>query len=86
MSTRTSAQWRSNGEEIERLAKDRDDELEILERSFNRRVLQDLLMNQIIVPAVRNRSAEGSKITQSALVNDLTARQLAQIRPSRTTK
>ncbi len=35
-------------EEIERLAKDRDDELAILERSFSAR-LKDLLANQTIV-------------------------------------
>ena len=35
-------------EEIERLAKDRDDELAILERSFSQRVC-DLLLNQTIL-------------------------------------
>ena len=63
-------------EEIERLAKDRDDELEILERSFSTR-LKDLLMNQTIVSGPKQVS-EGAKITQT-VVNDLTARQLAQI-------
>ena len=63
-------------EEIERLAKDRDDELEILERSFSAR-LADLLMNQTIVSGPKQVS-EGTRITQS-VVNDLTVRQLAQI-------
>jgi DNA-directed RNA polymerase subunit beta len=63
-------------EEIERLAKDRDAELEILERSFSAR-LADLLMNQTIVSGPKQVS-EGSRITQS-LVNELTARQLGQI-------
>ncbi|NBP73411.1 MAG: DNA-directed RNA polymerase subunit beta, partial [Alphaproteobacteria bacterium] len=63
-------------EEIERLAKDRDDELVILERSFSTR-LKDLLVNQTIVSGPKQVS-EGSRVTQSIL-NELTARQLAQI-------
>jgi DNA-directed RNA polymerase subunit beta len=63
-------------EEIERLAKDRDDELEILERSFSAR-LQDLLLNQTIVSGPKQVS-EGSRVTQTVL-NELTTRQLAQI-------
>ena len=63
-------------EEIERLAKDRDDELVILERSFSAR-LKDLLANQTIVSGPKQVS-EGSRVTQ-AVLNDLTARQLAQI-------
>jgi DNA-directed RNA polymerase subunit beta len=63
-------------EEIERLAKDRDDELEILERSFSSR-LQDLLMNQTIVSGPKQVS-EGSRVTQTVM-NELSARQLAQI-------
>jgi DNA-directed RNA polymerase subunit beta len=63
-------------EEIERLAKDRDDELEILERSFSAR-LQDLLMNQTIVSGPKQVS-EGSRVTQTVL-NELTPRQMAQI-------
>jgi DNA-directed RNA polymerase subunit beta len=63
-------------EEIERLAKDRDDELEILERSFSTR-LKELLMSQTIVSGPKQVS-EGTKITQ-AVMNNLTVRQLAQI-------
>jgi DNA-directed RNA polymerase subunit beta len=63
-------------EEIERLAKDRDDELEILERSFSAR-LKDLLVNQTIVSAPKQVS-EGSRVTQ-AILNELSARQLAQV-------
>jgi DNA-directed RNA polymerase subunit beta len=63
-------------EEIERLAKDRDDELEILERSFSAR-LQDLLMNQTIVSGPKQVS-EGARVTQTVL-NELTPRQMAQI-------
>ena len=63
-------------EEIERLAKDRDDELVILERSFSAR-LKDMLANQTIVSGPKQVS-EGSRVTQ-AILNDLTARQLAQI-------
>ena len=63
-------------EEIERLAKDRDDELIILERSFSAR-LKDMLANQTIVSGPKQVN-EGSRVTQ-AILNDLTARQLAQI-------
>ena len=63
-------------EEIERLAKDRDDELIILERSFSAR-LKDMLANQTIVSGPKQVS-EGSRVTQ-AILNDLTARQLAQV-------
>ncbi|RZO34584.1 MAG: DNA-directed RNA polymerase subunit beta [Rhodospirillaceae bacterium] len=63
-------------EEIERLAKDRDDELVILERSFSAR-LKDMLANQTIVSGPKQVS-EGSRVTQ-AILNDLTARQLAQV-------
>ncbi|MEE2997262.1 MAG: DNA-directed RNA polymerase subunit beta [Pseudomonadota bacterium] len=63
-------------EEIERLAKDRDDELIILERSFSTR-LKDLIVNQTAVSGPKQVS-EGSRVTQ-AIVNDLTARQMAQI-------
>jgi len=44
-STRTSAPWRSNGKEIERLAKDRDDEQAILDRNVYSR-LAELLENR----------------------------------------
>ena len=63
-------------EEIERLAKDRDDELAILERSFSAR-LKDLLANQTIVSGPKQVS-EGSRVTQ-VILNELNARQLAQI-------
>ena len=63
-------------EEIERLAKDRDDELIILERSFSAR-LKDLLANQTIISGPK-QVQEGSRVTQ-AILNDLSARQLAQI-------
>ncbi len=63
-------------EEIERLAKDRDDELAILERSFSVR-LKDLLANQTILSGPKQVS-EGTRVTQ-AILNELSARQLAQI-------
>jgi DNA-directed RNA polymerase subunit beta len=63
-------------EEIERLAKDRGDELAILERSFSAR-LKDLMANQTIVSGPKQVS-EGSRVTQ-AILNELSARQLAQI-------
>ena len=63
-------------EEIEHLAKDRGDEFAILERSFAAR-LKELLSNQTIVSGPK-QVTEGSRITQSVL-NELTARQLAQI-------
>ena len=52
-------------EEIERLAKDRDDELVILERSFSAR-LKDMLANQTIVSGPKQVS-EGSRVTQAIL-------------------
>ncbi len=63
-------------EEIERLAKDRDDELAILERSYSAR-LKELLANQTIVSSPK-QVEEGARVTQ-AILNDLSARQLAQI-------
>ena len=63
-------------EEIERLAKDRDDEFAILERSFAAR-LKDLLINQTIVSGPKGVK-EGSRVTQ-AMFGEFTARQLAQI-------
>ena len=62
-------------EEIERLAKDRDDELAILERSFGQR-LTDLLINQIILSGPKG-AKESGRITQS-IVDDLTPRQMSQ--------
>ena len=63
-------------EDIERLAKDRDDELVILERSFSAR-LQELLVNQTILSGPKQLN-EGARASQANL-SDLTARQLAQI-------
>ncbi|MEC9022157.1 MAG: DNA-directed RNA polymerase subunit beta [Pseudomonadota bacterium] len=63
-------------EEIERLAKDRDDELAILERSFSQRVC-DLLLNQTIISGPKE-CKEGGRVTQSIL-DLLSARQLGQI-------
>tara|TARA_Y100001970_G_scaffold94944_1_gene119703 strand:- start:7617 stop:11783 length:4167 start_codon:yes stop_codon:yes gene_type:complete len=63
-------------EEIERLAKDRGDELVILERSFSAR-LKDLLTNQTVVSGPKQVS-DGSRITP-AILNDMTPRQMAQI-------
>jgi DNA-directed RNA polymerase subunit beta len=63
-------------EEIERLAKDRDDELVILERSFSAR-LKDLLMNQTIVSGPKQVTA-GGRVTPTVAA-ELSARQLAQI-------
>ena len=62
-------------EEIERLAKDRDDELAILERSFSAR-LHELLLNQTVVSGPKGAKA-GSRITQATL-GEYTVRQLAQ--------
>jgi DNA-directed RNA polymerase subunit beta len=62
-------------EEIERLAKDRDDELKILERSFSQN-LKDLLLNQTIVSGPKGAKADG-RITQSVL-DEYNPRQLAQ--------
>jgi DNA-directed RNA polymerase subunit beta len=63
-------------EEIERLAKDRDDELAILERSFAAR-LKDLLLNQTIVSGPKGLKG-GGRVTQATFA-DFTPRQLAQI-------
>ena len=62
-------------EEIERLAKDRDDELAILERSFAQS-LKDILANQTIVSGPKG-AKEGGRITQQVL-NEYNPRQLAQ--------
>ena len=61
-------------EEIERLAKDRDDELAILERSFSAR-LGALLEGHI---AVSGRVDAGEPVTKEAL-GDLTVRQMARV-------
>ncbi|MEK9685316.1 MAG: DNA-directed RNA polymerase subunit beta [Rhodospirillaceae bacterium] len=66
-------------EEIERLAKDRDDEMAILERSFGQR-LGDLLHNQIVVSGPKDIQ-EGIKLSKSVL-GQLSARQLARIEVS----
>jgi DNA-directed RNA polymerase subunit beta len=63
-------------EEIEHLAKDRDDELVILERSFATR-LKELLANQTVVSGPKNVDP-GSRVTQ-ALLAEHTPRRLAQI-------
>ena len=63
-------------EEIERLAKDRDDELSILERSYRAR-LRDLLEGQIVVSGPGGLAA-GTQITASVL-DGFSARQTAQI-------
>jgi len=63
-------------EEIERLAKDRDDELAILERSFSAR-LKELLLNQTIVSGPKGLKG-GGRVTQSTF-SEFTPRQLAQI-------
>ena len=63
-------------EEIERLAKDRDDELDILERSFAAR-LKDVLINQTVVSGPKTMKA-GVRVTQ-VLLDEYTARQIAQI-------
>src|SRR5690606_39253866 len=52
-------------DEIERLAKDRDDEKAILERSFYNQ-LKDLVMNQVSVAGPRQLKA-GTKITDKVL-------------------
>ena len=62
-------------EEIERLAKDRDDELKILERSFSQN-LKDLLLNQTIVTGPKGAKPD-ARITQSVL-DEYNPRQLAQ--------
>ena len=63
-------------EEIERLAKDRDDELAILERSYGVR-LRGMLANQTIVSGLKELK-EGGKVTQ-AVLDEFTPRLLAQI-------
>ena len=63
-------------EEIEHLAKDRDDELVILERSFAAR-LKELLANQTVVSGPKNVEP-GSRVTQTLLAEH-TPRRLAQI-------
>jgi DNA-directed RNA polymerase subunit beta len=63
-------------EEIELLAKDRDDELVILERSFGQR-LRDLLLNQTIVSGPKGIK-EGGRVTQSTF-DEFSPRQLSQI-------
>jgi DNA-directed RNA polymerase subunit beta len=63
-------------EEIEHLAKDRDDEYAILERSFLAR-LESLLLNQTIVSGPKGVK-EGSKVTPT-VISEYTTRQLAQI-------
>jgi DNA-directed RNA polymerase beta subunit len=63
-------------EEIEHLAKDRDDEFAILERSYLAR-LEALLLNQTIVSGPKGIK-EGSKVT-AAVISEYTTRQLAQI-------
>jgi DNA-directed RNA polymerase subunit beta len=62
-------------EEIELLAKDRDDELVILERSFGQR-LNELLLNQTIVSGPKG-AKEGGRVTQVVL-GELSPRQLSQ--------
>jgi DNA-directed RNA polymerase subunit beta len=62
--------------EIERLAKDRDDERAILERSFQQR-LKDLLLGRRIEGGPKSVTV-GSKVTEELLEN-LTAGQMAQI-------
>ncbi|MEQ9349198.1 MAG: DNA-directed RNA polymerase subunit beta, partial [Alphaproteobacteria bacterium] len=62
--------------EIERLAKDRDDEKEILERSFSAR-LKELLLNQTSVSGPKGMET-GGRITESVLA-DLTHGQWRQI-------
>ncbi len=62
-------------EEIELLAKDRDDEFAILERSFGQR-LKDLLVNQTVVNGPKG-AKEGSRLTLNVL-GEYSSRQLAQ--------
>ena len=62
-------------EEIERLAKDHDDERAILERSYRAR-LRDLLSGQKVVSGPDGEKA-GSRVTQ-AVLEKYSARQLAQ--------
>jgi len=62
-------------EEIERLAKDRDDELTILERSYEQNLI-DLLLNQTVVNGPKDITG-GTRITQQ-VVSEYNPRQLAQ--------
>ncbi len=62
-------------QEIERLAKDRDDELAILERSYLAR-LRDLLADCVIVGGSKKLAA-GTRLTR-AVLDGFTARQLGQ--------
>ena len=62
--------------EIERLAKDRDDEKVILERSFYGR-LRDLLMNQIVTSGPKDMKS-GTRLTEKAM-SDFTPGQWRQI-------
>ena len=62
-------------EEIERLAKDRDDELTILERSYEQNLI-DLLLNQTVLDGPKNIK-EGTRLSQQ-VVGEFNPRQLAQ--------
>ena len=62
--------------EIERLAKDRDDEIAILERSFHSRI-RERLLNKKIVSGPKGLT-EGTKVTEEIL-EKLTAGQMLQI-------
>ncbi len=64
-STRTSALWRSSGEEIERLAKDRDDEQAILDRNVYSR-LAELLENRQGIAGPKGFKKD-TKITRAVL-------------------
>ena len=63
-------------EEIERLVKDRNDELAILERSYDQG-LKELLLNQTVVTGPKDLKS-GTKLTQQ-VINGFNPRQLAQI-------
>ena len=62
-------------EEIERLVKDRNDELAILERSYDQG-LKELLLNQTVVTGPKDLKS-GTKLTQQ-VINGFNPRQLAQ--------
>ncbi len=62
-------------EEIERLVKDRNDELAILERSYDQS-LKELLLNQTVVTGPKDIKS-GTKLTQQ-VINGFNPRQLAQ--------
>ena len=53
-------------DEIERLAKDRDDEKAILERSFYGR-LQEMLMNQVVAGGLEGPRSRAREITDNVL-------------------